>query len=227
MQKVLRKRVLRNLRRHMGRYFALCLLVILGVFIVVSLLGAAQNIIDGTAEFAQKNRIEDGEWETFIPLRQEQLQELAHKGIEVEEQFYLDFSQGKEPAGDAAAGDDSSKDDGSAAGDDSSKYDGSAAGDSSAAGDGSGQAVHPPATIRLFRDRKSVNLVELDDGRKAEADDEIVLEKRFMEVHGLQIGDSLEIDSRSQGSVRQRTMRALIKRWRTALWTARSSVPVL
>ena len=53
MQKVLRKRVLRNLRRHMGRYFALCLLVILGVFIVVSLLGAAQNIIDGTAEFAQ------------------------------------------------------------------------------------------------------------------------------------------------------------------------------
>ena len=68
MQKVLRKRVLRNLRRHMGRYFALCLLVILGVFIVVSLLGAAQNIIDGTAEFAQKNRIEDGEWETFILL---------------------------------------------------------------------------------------------------------------------------------------------------------------
>ena len=184
MQKVLRKRVLRNLRRHMGRYFALCLLVILGVFIVVSLLGAAQNIIDGTAEFAQKNRIEDGEWETFIPLRQEQLQELDGKGIEVEEQFYIDFSQGKEPAGDAAAGDDPSK------------GDGSAAGDSSVAGDDAGQSVKPPATIRLFRDRKSVNLVELDDGRKAEADDEIVLEKRFMEVHGLQIGDSLEIGGR-------------------------------
>ena len=177
MQKVLRKRVLRNLRRHMGRYFALCLLVILGVFIVVSLLGAAQNIIDGTAEFAQKNRIEDGEWETFIPLRQEQLQELDGKGIEVEEQFYLDFSQGREPVGDAEAGDDSSKEDGSA-------------------GDDAGQSVKPPATIRLFRDRKSVNLVELDDGRKAEADDEIVLEKRFMEVHGLQIGDSLEIGGR-------------------------------
>ena len=127
MQKVLRKRVLRNLRRHMGRYFALCLLVILGVFIVVSLLGAAQNIIDGTAEFAQKNRIEDGEWETFIPLRQEQLQELDGKGIEVEEQFYLDFSQGREPVGDAAAG------------------------------DGSGQSVNPPATIRLFRDCRAVS----------------------------------------------------------------------
>ena len=37
MQKVLIKRVLRNLRRHLGRYSALCLLVILGVFIVVSL----------------------------------------------------------------------------------------------------------------------------------------------------------------------------------------------
>ena len=77
MQKVLRKRVLRNLRRHKGRYLALCLLVILGVFIVVSLLGAAQNVIDGTALFAQKNNVEDGEWETFIPLRSEQLQELT------------------------------------------------------------------------------------------------------------------------------------------------------
>ena len=80
MQKVLRKRVLRNLRRHMGRYFALCLLVILGVFIVVSLLGAAQNIIDGTAEFAQKNRIEDGEWETFIPLYSAQTGAAARTG---------------------------------------------------------------------------------------------------------------------------------------------------
>ena len=62
MQKVLRKRVLRNLRKHWGRYLALCVLVILGVYLVVSLLGAAQNVIDGTAEHAQLNRIEDGEW---------------------------------------------------------------------------------------------------------------------------------------------------------------------
>lgn len=164
MQKVLIKRVLRNLRRHLGRYSALCLLVILGVFIVVSLLGAAQNVIDGTAEFAKKNKIEDGEWETFIPLRQEQLQELTDMGIEVQEQFYLDtpFTAG-----------------------------------SAEAGEGEKTASSSPVIIRLFKDRESVNLVQLDDGRKAEKEDEIVLEKRFMEVHGLRIGDAVRIGGRS------------------------------
>ena len=149
MQKVLRKRVLRNLRRHRGRYLALCLLVILGVFIVVSLLGAAQNVIDGTALFAQKNNVEDGEWETFIPLRSEQLQELADMGVDVQEQFYLDVAE------------------------------------------------RSGATIRLFKDRESINLVQLDHGRKAETEDEIVLEKRFMEVHKLQIGDPVVIGGRT------------------------------
>lgn len=164
MQKVLIKRVLRNLRRHLGRYSALCLLVILGVFIVVSLLGAAQNVIDGTAEFAKKNKIEDGEWETFIPLRQEQLQELTDMGIEVQEQFYLDtpFTVG-----------------------------------SAEAGEGEKTSSSSPVIIRLFKDRESVNLVQLDDGRKAEKEDEIVLEKRFMEVHGLRIGDAVRIGGRS------------------------------
>ena len=175
MQKVLRKRVLRNLRKHLGRYLALCLLVVLGVYIVVSLLGAAQNVIDGTTEFAEKNRIEDGEWETFIPLKKEQLRELAGKGIEVEEQFYLDFSESENAGGDAAA-------------DRKASADGVAATDT--------ESAAPSPTVRLFKNRKSINLVQLDAGRMAEADDEIVLEKRFMEVHALKVGDSLKIGGR-------------------------------
>lgn len=184
MQKVLRKRVLRNLKRHKGRYLALCLLVILGVFIVVSLLGAAQNVIDGTAEFALKNRVEDGEWETFIPLRSEQLEALADKGIAVQEQFYLDLAVGPMKSGSTTIDDGIAKEDDSAA-------------DNRAADTATEAADTPPAIIRLFKDRATINLVQLDDGRKAEAEDEIVLEKRFMEVHALQIGDAVELGGKA------------------------------
>lgn len=139
----------RNLRHHWGRYFALFLLVTLGVYLIISLLGSAQNVIDGTHEHAQMNHIEDGEWETFIPLTAEQLQTLSDQGIAIEEQFYLDYPEGT------------------------------------------------GATLRLFKDRTAINLVELDEGRKPGTEEEIVLEKRFMEVHELQVGDTVEAGGRS------------------------------
>ncbi len=140
---------MRNLWRHKGRYLALFFLVTLGVYLIASLLGAAQNVIDGTVEHAQQNKIEDGEWETFIPLTQVQLQTLSEKGIEVEEQFYLDYPEGS------------------------------------------------GATLRLFKDRAAINLVDIDAGRNPEAESEIVLEKRFMEVHDLQVGDCVEVGGRT------------------------------
>ena len=149
MQKVLGKRVLRNLRRHLGRYGALFLLVALSVFMLISLLGAAQNVIDGTKDHARKNCLEGGEWETFVPLTAEELETFEEEGVLVEEQFYLDY---REESG---------------------------------------------ALVRLMKDREAINLVELDAGRKASEEDEIVLEKRFMEVHALEIGSRIRIGDRT------------------------------
>lgn len=49
MQKILFRRVLRDLRHNLPRYAALFFLVLLSMFMVVSLMGAAEFIIQGAA----------------------------------------------------------------------------------------------------------------------------------------------------------------------------------
>lgn len=91
MQKVLRKRVLRDLKENRLRYLSLSLLIIFSIYLVVSLIGAAQSIISGTQESAKKHRIEDGQFTVFVPLSKKEKHKLIKKGIELEEQFYLDY----------------------------------------------------------------------------------------------------------------------------------------
>ena len=47
MQKILRKRVFRDLKENLFRYIALGSLIILSMYMVVSLIGAAETIISG------------------------------------------------------------------------------------------------------------------------------------------------------------------------------------
>ena len=68
MQKILRKRMLRELKENKFRYLALGLLIILGMYIVIGLVGAADTVIVQTAETAKANRVEDGQFGMFAPL---------------------------------------------------------------------------------------------------------------------------------------------------------------
>ncbi len=92
MQKVLRRRIFRDLKENCFRYLALGLLIILGMYIIVSLVGAADTIMIGTAEAAEKNRLEDGQFVTLVPLTDEEKGNLEKSGITLEEHFYLDYS---------------------------------------------------------------------------------------------------------------------------------------
>ena len=92
MQKVLRKRVLREFRENLFRYIALFLLIVLGMYLVVSLVAAAESILVGTDRFAKQQKVESGEFHVFVPLTKEQEKELEDKGITLEKTFYLDFS---------------------------------------------------------------------------------------------------------------------------------------
>lgn len=141
MQKILRKRVLRDLRKNLFRYLALGFMIILGMYLVISLVGAADTVILGTAAKGQENLIEDGEFEVFVPLREETEEALNEKGITLEKMFYLDFQ----------AQDDS--------------------------------------IIRIYQNRETINLVEIEEGRIATANDEIVLEKRYCEENDISVGD--------------------------------------
>lgn len=54
MQKILRKRIIRDLKENLFRYLALGVLIILGMYLIVSLVGAAETIIEQTASIAEK-----------------------------------------------------------------------------------------------------------------------------------------------------------------------------
>lgn len=91
MQKILRKRILRDLRKNAFRYLALGLLIVLGMYLVVSLVGAADTVITRVEEKAEENKIEDGEFSVFVPISKEQEEKIIDKGITLERLFYLDF----------------------------------------------------------------------------------------------------------------------------------------
>lgn len=92
MNKVLRKRISRDIKENAWRWLALFLMIVLGMYIVVAVVGAAENIITGSTEIAEKNRVEDGEFSVFLPLDSEQEQSLRDMGITLERKFSSDIS---------------------------------------------------------------------------------------------------------------------------------------
>lgn len=56
MQIILRKRVLRDLKENLFRYLALGILILVSMYLIVSMLGAAETIIQG-GEYFENNRM--------------------------------------------------------------------------------------------------------------------------------------------------------------------------
>ena len=145
MQKVLRKRILRDLKENIVRYFALGAMIVLCMYIIISLIGTADSIIIGSNQNAQRNHLEDGQFTVFVPLTESEKTDLEEYGVILEEQFYLDYQ------------------------------------------------LEDDSTLRVFQNREKINTVEVENGRLAESDGEIVLEKRYAEEHKLQIGDCIQV----------------------------------
>lgn len=148
MQTILRKRVFRNFKTNLLRYLSLGLLIILGMYMIVSLVGAAETVITGVNKHAEKNKRENGQFSVFVPLTDSDRRILIDKGISLESMFYLDFE------------------------------------------------LTDASTLRVYKNRESINLVSLDSGRLSQSDDEVVLEKRYCEEHGLAVGDDIKIGSK-------------------------------
>ena len=145
MNKILIKRVFRNLKNNFVRYFALFLLIVMGMYLVVSMIDSADTVINGVNEKAKINKLEDGEFKVFEKLSKNELSALKDKKIKVEEAFYMDYKL---------------KDD---------------------------------STIRIFKNRKNINLIDLDKGKLSSSVNEIVIEKRYAKEHNLNLGDKIEI----------------------------------
>lgn len=89
---ILFKRALRDLKSGFARYIALSLLIVFSLFIVISLMGAADTIIDSTVISDRELNCEDGEFSVFVPLRDEELKKITDRGVSVEKMFYVDYA---------------------------------------------------------------------------------------------------------------------------------------
>lgn len=143
MDKILRKRLLRDFRTNFGRYLALLLLIVMGVYLVVSIVGSAEMIIQGTENRKSVNMVEDGQFTVFVPLSDEDMSELTADGTQIEPMFSLDLKT-----------------------DDS-------------------------ATLRMFRNRENIDLVQLDNGELADKKGEAVIEKGYASAHDIHVGDTV------------------------------------
>ncbi|MDE6592482.1 MAG: ABC transporter permease [Oscillospiraceae bacterium] len=90
MNRVLNKRILRDLKSNFLRYLALFLLIAMGMYIIVAMIASAETIIQGTEENAEKNHLEDGQFAVFAELTASQEREISDMGITLEKMFSFD-----------------------------------------------------------------------------------------------------------------------------------------
>ena len=92
MQRLLYRKMWRELRAAWPRYLALGLAIVFSMYLIVSLIGAADTVILGTARHAEANGIEDGQFTTFVPLTDGQINALTDSGVALEAEFFLDYA---------------------------------------------------------------------------------------------------------------------------------------
>ncbi len=91
MNRLFHKRIIRELCCNLWRYLALFLMIALGMYIIISVVGAAETIITGTERAARQTMPEDGQFTTFLPLTEEQEAAIADSGVILERSFYFDI----------------------------------------------------------------------------------------------------------------------------------------
>ena len=91
MNRVLNKRIFRDLRENFLRYLALFLMIVMGMYIIVSVVGAAETVITRTEETGANNHVEDGQFSVFTQLTAQQEKAITDKGVTIEKMFSYDL----------------------------------------------------------------------------------------------------------------------------------------
>lgn len=148
MQKVLRKRILRDLKENIFRYLALGVIIALCMYLIINVIGTAETIMQGTGAVGKENKVEDGQFSLLFPLNEEEIEIISEKGVTLEKHFYLDFTMEDE------------------------------------------------SVLRVFENREKIDLYIVVEGRAAESDKEVALERRYCDEHDIEIGDGIVIGGR-------------------------------
>lgn len=90
MNRVLNKRIFRDLRENFLRYLALFLMIVMGMYIIIAVVGAAETIITGTAKKGEENHVENGQFSVFTQLTAAQEKTITDAGVTLEKMFSFD-----------------------------------------------------------------------------------------------------------------------------------------
>ena len=92
MRRVLMRRYPRELKNNLFRYLSLFLLITFCMFLIISIVDAAERVIRGTERNQKESVLEDGQITTFTPFTEEQLKEIEEAGIEIEPHFSFEYT---------------------------------------------------------------------------------------------------------------------------------------
>ena len=92
MRRVLMRRYPRELKNNLFRYLSLFLLITFCMFLIISIVDAAERVIRGTERNQKESVLEDGQITTFTPFTEEQLKEIEDAGIEIEPHFSFEYT---------------------------------------------------------------------------------------------------------------------------------------
>lgn len=92
MGRVLDKRILRQLKKNFLRYLILFALVAVSMYMIISMVSAAETVMLGSEKANAANAVEDGEFTTIVPLTGEEKKTLGDKGTEIEESASTDIT---------------------------------------------------------------------------------------------------------------------------------------
>lgn len=88
---ILNKRILRDLKQNFLRYFAVFIVIAIAMYVVISMAGSAETVMDGIKEHAEQNAVEDGQFSVFVPLDAEEMNYIENLGVMIEPHFNIDF----------------------------------------------------------------------------------------------------------------------------------------
>ena len=92
MNRVLRKRMPREIKNNFFRYLALFLMIVLCMYIVTSMVGAAEIVIQGTENNQKVSKLEDGQVTVFSKFTDKELKAISDKGVTIEPHFSFEVT---------------------------------------------------------------------------------------------------------------------------------------
>jgi len=95
MQRILSRRVWRELKANFFRYLALFALIVMGMYIIVAMVGGAEMVIQNVERGHEENCLEDGQFSVFVPLNEAEITRIEEKGVTLEKAFFMDYSVGE------------------------------------------------------------------------------------------------------------------------------------